>query len=60
MVATVRTGDDGRFELALAPGRSTLSAQSGSLFPQCQEIEIEAPAGRITRADISCDTGIRN
>ena len=54
------SGDNGRYEMTLPPGRYKLYAQSESMFPQCQPIEVEVTPNSVTRGDISCDTGIRN
>lgn len=54
------TDDEGRYQMSLPPGRYILSAQSGAVFPQCQPIEVAVIPNSATRADISCDTGIRN
>jgi hypothetical protein len=54
------TDDEGRYQMSLPPGRYVLSAQSGAVFPQCQPVEVAVIPNSATRADISCDTGIRN
>lgn len=46
--------------MSLPPGRYILSVQSGAVFPQCRPIEVAVIPNSATRADISCDTGIRN
>lgn len=46
--------------MSLPPGRYVLEAHSGSMFPRCEPVEVVVTADSATRADISCDTGIRN
>jgi hypothetical protein len=57
---SAQTDGNGRYEITLPPGSYTLSAETGSIFPQCPPVEVVVTANAATRADISCDTGIRN
>jgi hypothetical protein len=61
-VARVRTGDDGRFEVRLRPGRYAVSARpvAGGPLPRCpQDVEATVRVGRYTHVAIACDSGIR-
>ena len=58
-IATTQSGSDGRYSIALPPGRYVLTATTGSAYPYCDPTEIEVPPARDIVADISCDTGIR-
>lgn len=49
----------GRYALNLAPGRYTLSVVSSSGWPRCPDTPVSVRGGTASRADISCDTGIR-
>ncbi|MDQ1395257.1 MAG: hypothetical protein QOG64_516, partial [Acidimicrobiaceae bacterium] len=55
-VANTTTGADGSYQLALAPGTYDLSANAGM---SCRPITITVESGRISHADVTCDTGIR-
>jgi hypothetical protein len=59
IVGTTRTLPDGRYALALAPGRYTLTADPGNVFPRCPPTLITVPAGAPVEVNIICDTGIR-
>jgi hypothetical protein len=58
-VATTRTDQAGRYSLSLASGTYTLVAVTGTTYPRCQPTSVTVHSGGPTRADISCDTGIR-
>ena len=59
---TVRSGADGRFRVALPPGRYTVTAlpRSGSPFPRPPgPVETAVHPGRFTYITITYDSGIR-
>jgi hypothetical protein len=58
--ASATSDDHGRYEMSLPPGRYALEAHSEAMFPRCEPVEVVVTADSATRADISCDTGIRN
>ena len=58
-IATTQSGGDGRYSIALPPGRFVLTATTGSAYPYCDPTEIEVLPVRDIVAHISCDTGIR-
>jgi hypothetical protein len=58
-VATTRTDQAGSYSLSLAPGTYTLVAVTGQTYPRCPPTPVTVGSGGPTRADISCDTGIR-
>jgi hypothetical protein len=57
--ASVRSGSDGRFQIALAPGRYTLRASGSSAIQTSKPVEITVLSGRWTTATVSVDSGIR-
>lgn len=59
LVSSTDADAEGRFALALAPGRYVLTASSGTVFPSCPPFTVEVPAAGEARADIVCDSGIR-
>ncbi len=59
LVAKGQSDAAGRYSLSLAAGSYTLTVSSGMTFPRCPAIAVTVHAGTPTRADISCDTGIR-
>jgi hypothetical protein len=61
-VKRLTTGSDGRFSVALRPGRYRVVARpvSGAQMPRCPgSVAAKVSAGRFTRVAISCDSGIR-
>ncbi|MEA2141542.1 MAG: hypothetical protein QOC91_1641 [Solirubrobacteraceae bacterium] len=59
VVATVRSGLDGRVSLRLAPGRYLLVPHSGRPFPRSRRQIVTVYAHRFTTATINYDSGIR-
>ncbi|MEP6659265.1 MAG: hypothetical protein ABJD24_05040 [Acidimicrobiales bacterium] len=59
LVATGPTDAAGRFSLSLRPGYYTLTVSTGAIYPRCPTVDVAVADGVPTRADISCDTGIR-
>lgn len=61
VVATVRSGANGRFRVNLAPGRYTLIGETpaNGLPPYAAPVEVTVVAHSFTAATISFDTGIR-
>jgi hypothetical protein len=53
------TAADGGYSIALAPGRYTLTVSTGSKYPICPPTDVTVESGKVTRADISCDSGMR-
>jgi len=58
-VGATDSDSGGRYLLALPPGTYTLTATTGTSWPHCQPTQVIVHAGSPTRADITCDTGIR-
>jgi hypothetical protein len=56
---TGHSGADGRFHIQAPAGHYTLTAQYSSGPSGCQPVDVDVKAGRLTHADVSCDTGIR-
>jgi hypothetical protein len=57
--ATTRSGSDGRYSVAVAPGSYTVQATSSSAFSGCRPVDVTVSQGAYATADVSCDTGIR-
>jgi hypothetical protein len=58
VVATERSGHDGRFRLALQPRAYVLRATAAPSTP-CHPIDVTVSPGTFTNVTIRCDTGIR-
>lgn len=60
-VAVVMSDDDGRYRVALPPGRYTIVPRSpgDSQLPFASPIEVTVAAGAFTKADVAYDSGIR-
>lgn len=58
-VASTTSDSSGRYALTLAAGSYTLVVVTSSGFPRCPDTPVTVRTGAATRADISCDTGIR-
>lgn len=56
---TVRSGDDGRFRVALRVGRYRLTPRHSAPFPHAEPQTVIVRAGRFTRVTVAFDTGIR-
>ena len=59
VVASAQTSANGGYSLLLAPGRYTLVVSTGSTYPRCPPTPVTVASGAATRADITCDSGIR-
>ena len=60
VVATVRSGEDGRFEVLLEPGDYVLEGVSPpSGFPFAKPLDVTVPPHAFARATVAFDTGIR-
>ena len=59
IVATVRSGDDGRFTVRLRPGRYVVEPVSGDPYPHAPSQEVLVNAHRFAHVTIMFDSGIR-
>jgi hypothetical protein len=59
VVARTHSDSAGHYEVAIGPGPYTMVAVTDGRYPSCQPTETTVVAGRRSRADIQCDTGIR-
>jgi hypothetical protein len=59
VLATVRSGKDGRFRVRLRPGRYVVEPASASRYPAAEPVHATVHAHRFTRVTISFDSGIR-
>jgi hypothetical protein len=58
-VASTQSDSSGRYALALSAGRYVLMVVTPSGWPRCSDMSVAVKPGSATRADITCDTGIR-
>jgi hypothetical protein len=58
-IAATDTDSAGRYMLVLPPGTYTLAATTGATLPRCSPAQVSVLTRTPSRADISCDTGIR-
>jgi hypothetical protein len=59
VAATTKSGPDGTFKVAVAPGSYRLVADWPSRVGGCGPVDVTVERGRFTHADVSCDNGIR-
>jgi hypothetical protein len=59
LVATVRSAEDGRFRVRLAPGRYVIVPVSGRPYPQASRRPVRVRRHEFTRVTIRFDGGIR-
>jgi hypothetical protein len=60
-IARSKSGEDGRFKIALQPGDYILDAQApgGNMLPRCGQTPVSVTNGVFVNMTISCDSGIR-
>lgn len=59
-VATVTSGDDGKFQVDLVPGDYVVTPESGTdSYPIAQPQSVTVSAGIYTEIEVNYDTGIR-
>jgi hypothetical protein len=58
-VASVQSGDDGRFSVNLAPGVYVLEPQSSGQLPFAESQQVTVEPHRHTEVSVSYDSGIR-
>jgi hypothetical protein len=59
VVTRVTSGDDGRFQLDLAPGVYTLAPQNGDPYPTAPSQPVIVVAGQYTEVQVNYDNGSR-
>lgn len=57
VVTRVTSGDDGRFQLDLAPGEYTLAPQNGDPYPTAPSQPVIVVAGQYTDIQVNYDSG---
>lgn len=57
--ATVKSDKDGKYSIALPPGKYALQPAGGSVYPRCETTEVTVLPAATTEVNLSCDTGIR-
>jgi len=57
IIATVTTGEDGRFSVTIPPGSYTVRSRSG--LPVLRSQTITVAAGSYTDVELHADTGMR-
>lgn len=58
-VAQTETDDNGRFRVALPPGRYFISNVPGPAYPRIHSSEIVVHRNRFTKVELHADTGMR-
>jgi hypothetical protein len=59
-VATINTGDDGKFQVDLAPGDYVVTPENGTdTYPIAQPQSVTVATGLYTDIEVNYDTGIR-
>jgi hypothetical protein len=59
VVAQVRSGEDGRFTIKLAPGTYILEPQNGQPLPRAEAQQVTVSAHAFTEVTVAYDSGIR-
>jgi hypothetical protein len=59
VVTRVTSGDDGRFQLDLAPGEYTLAPQNGDPYPTAPSQPVIVVEGQYTEIQVNYDNGAR-
>lgn len=59
VVATLRSGKDGRFRVRLRPGRYVVEPVSGNPYPRAKSVPATVHAHKFTRITVAFDSGIR-
>lgn len=59
VAASARTETGGHYSLTLAPGRYLLVVMTAQMFPRCPHVLVSVRSGSAIRANINCDTGLR-
>ena len=57
--ATGRSDKEGAFRIAVAAGHYDIVADYSGPNPRCGPVAVDVKGGRVTHADLECDTGIR-
>ena len=57
VVTKVTSGDDGHFQLDLAPGEYTLAPQNGDPYPTAPSMPVIVVAGQYTDVQVNYDNG---
>ncbi len=58
-VATVSSGANGRFEVALSPGRYRIESANSKSPPRAEPVEVTVPPHRYVNVSLRFDSGIR-
>jgi hypothetical protein len=58
-VASFKTDEQGRFHISLAPGKYSISLKEKTRFPRCGPFTVEVVAGKMTKVNWECDSGLR-
>lgn len=57
--ASASTGEDGRFAITAPAGAYRLHAEIGGMYPRCPDLDVTVRKGKLTQADLACDSGMR-
>jgi hypothetical protein len=59
VAASAVSAADGSFTLHAPPGRYRLRAEVDGLYPRCEDAAVTIRKGRMARAALRCDSGMR-
>jgi len=59
VAASAVSAADGSFTLYAPPGRYRLRAEADGLYPRCEDAAVTIRKGRMARAELRCDSGMR-
>ena len=59
VVARALSAADGAFTLHAPPGRYVLHVAVEGMYPRCEDQDVQVRKGRLVRAELRCDSGMR-
>jgi hypothetical protein len=59
VIGSAPSDPDGRFVIHAPAGKYRLHAKVEGAFPRCEDAKVTVRTGRLTHADVRCDSGMR-